>query len=104
LDTISSRAALAKVERTEDGSRVSVFWDRKLQHVQPVAPRVTYFDHGGMTLAFCRHAVALVMLDREGRRGQPGERTHPSPATPFYLLARGETWSVNGKGVVTIKK
>ena len=59
---------------------------------------------GGVVLALQNRSVALMMLDLQGSRGEPGERSHASPVRAFYLLAEGETWGVSKAGVVTIAR
>jgi hypothetical protein len=72
--------------------------------VKEFADGVEIVDEGGVTVALCDRSVALMMIDLEGTRGQPGGRGEPQAVRAFYLLAEGETWNVSKEGVVTITR
>jgi hypothetical protein len=94
---------------------VSVTRDRDMFVVKPPYPRKLppeplpfprgerpWDDEGGLTLLFGGPAVALGQIDLAGGRGQPGEALAPSRVRAFYLLAPGETWTVQRDGAVLV--
>jgi hypothetical protein len=48
------------------------------------------------------HTVTVVMIDRTGRNGSPGESSEPPVARPRWHLAEGETIQLLPDGTVLI--
>ncbi|MFV1959293.1 MAG: hypothetical protein ACC662_07755 [Planctomycetota bacterium] len=101
---LSKRKPFVTVERTADGFVIRETFDRGFEATQPVAHGVKHNDDGGVTLSFWDGGVRLVMVDMEGRRGQPGESSQPGSFVFFHPLARGATWGVLKDGTVTQTK
>jgi len=93
---------LVTAKRTEIDFEIREGFDPAFSAVMPWTDMVKHHDDGGVTLSFFRGTVALAMIDPEGTKGQPGERTFPSPFRAFYYVGKGETWGVTKTGVVTI--
>ncbi len=57
----------------------------------------------GVILWIWGWGVGLAGLDRTGLAGTPTEPWEPTPFQAVYMLATGETWSINKKGEVSIQ-
>jgi hypothetical protein len=103
LPRLPAKKPMLTVARTEEGFVWRQLYDRSFERTVKPKPLLHHTEEGGVTLSFFDQAVALCMVDPEGRRGQPGEGSEPHSLRPFYHLARGETFGVTKQGVVTIK-
>jgi hypothetical protein len=88
--------------RTKDGLVARAAFRKEAAEPLALQQGQRHWDDGGVTVALAGWAVALRIVDFEGLRGQPGERSRPSKARAFYPLAEGETWGVSKNGVVTV--
>lgn len=103
LPKLRRKKPLAEVERVEEGFEIRFGWDLRDAVPQPLQDGYKYASKGGLALGFAGHGVALVMVDPTGKNGMPGESSELPLDAPLYLLAPGETWSVDKAGVVRIK-
>jgi hypothetical protein len=93
---------LVTVVRKKEGFEIREAFDSKFEAVQPYKDMTRHLEDGGVTLSFHGYAVALHMIDPEGLRGQPGERSDRSLVRAFYLLGDGETYGVLKEGLVVV--
>jgi hypothetical protein len=91
-----------RVVRAGEEFHLGLPFDEASQATLPRPSTPRHWDAGGVTLALTNGAVALRLVDLEGGRGQPGERSRASRVRAYYLLADGETWSVSSRGAVAV--
>jgi hypothetical protein len=92
--------AFVTVKRVANAFEIGLPFDEKTVAKEALDRGARAWDASGVTVLLAGPAVALRMLDREGTRGQPGERLRPSRAWAWYWLADGETWAAAKDGVV----